>query len=228
MDELRSTSGALAGRRRAPASQARLRASALPRDGRVLELRHLLHDHLDSRGLLDVVLHRVPVGRPGRDHLGLAARRLHVHHRRARDGRDRLDVPHRRRPLLLGVKARQPRVGLVHRLVQPRRTDRGHCGDRLRRGHLHDLAAEPLVPVAPEHAARDLRHVHRDHRPPPGDQPARRQAAGRTELDLGVVAHGRRRGNRRDPDHRSGSPSVGELRLHEDDQQLRVLGAELA
>ena len=72
--------------------------------------------------------------------------------------------PDRRRALLLGVEARQPGVGLVHRLVQPRRADRGHRGDRLRRGDLHHVAAEPLVPGAPEHAARDLRHVHRDHR----------------------------------------------------------------
>ena len=40
------------------------------------------------------------------------------------------------------------------------RADRGHGGDRLRRGDLHDVAPEPLVLGHPEHAARDLRHVH--------------------------------------------------------------------
>ena len=60
--------------------------------------------------------------------------------------------PDRRRALLLGVEAREPRLGLVHRLVQPRRADRGHGGDRLRRGDLHDVAPEPLVPGASEHA----------------------------------------------------------------------------
>ena len=64
---------------------------------------------------------------------GWLHRRVSCHARLARDGRDRLDVPDRRRPLLLVVEARQPRLGLVHGLVQPRRPDRGHRGDRLRR-----------------------------------------------------------------------------------------------
>src|SRR5262245_35301533 len=37
----------------------RLRAGAVPRDGRVPELRDLVHDHLDPRGVPDLVLHRV-------------------------------------------------------------------------------------------------------------------------------------------------------------------------
>src|SRR5438876_636262 len=57
-DELPGTTGTCAGRGRAHAPQARLRAGAVPGDGRVPELRHLVHDHLDPRRLPDVVLHR--------------------------------------------------------------------------------------------------------------------------------------------------------------------------
>ena len=54
------------------------------------ELRDLVHDHLDPRGLPDVVLHRVQQRRPDRDLLGMAARRPDEHDRLARDGGDRL------------------------------------------------------------------------------------------------------------------------------------------
>ena len=43
-------------------------------------------------------------------------------------------------------KLGKPRVGLVHRLVQPRRPDRGDGIHRLRRRHVHHGAAEPVVP----------------------------------------------------------------------------------
>ena len=105
MDQLRSTSGAYARRRRADAPQTRLRAGAVPGDRRLPELRHLVHDHLDPGGLPDVVLHRVQQRRPDRHLLGLAARRPDEHDRLARDGGDRLCVPHRRRPGLLVVEA---------------------------------------------------------------------------------------------------------------------------
>ena len=60
-------------------------------------------------------------------------------------------------------RAREPRLGLVHRLVQPDRSDLGDRGDRLRRGRLRRLAAQPLV----RHVAdgdRDLRDLHDHHR----------------------------------------------------------------
>ena len=82
--------------------------------------------------------------------VGLAPRRRLLHHRLARDGRDRLDLPDGGRPLLLGVEAREPGLGLVHRLVQPRRADRGNCGDRLRVGDFRDVVARPAVRL-PEH-----------------------------------------------------------------------------
>ena len=71
-------------------------------------------------------------GGPVVGHLGLAARRPHGDDHRARDGRDRIGLPDRRRALLLGVEARKPRLGLGDRLVQPDRSDRGDRGDRLR------------------------------------------------------------------------------------------------
>ena len=137
----------------------RLRPGAVSRDGRLPELRDQLHDHLDPRRLPDVVLHRVQQRRPDRNHLGLAPRRPDVDDRRARDGGDRLRVPDRGWPLLLGLEARQPGVGLVHRLVQPRRPDRGHRGDRLRPRDLRDVASQPLVRL-PEHEGVDAPHVH--------------------------------------------------------------------
>src|SRR6266404_3009531 len=69
LNELGSARVARRQRRTDPA-QARLRPGALSRDGRVLELRHLVHDHLDPRRLPDVVLHRLPVRRTGCDHVG--------------------------------------------------------------------------------------------------------------------------------------------------------------
>ena len=57
------------------------------------------------------------------------------------DGRDRLRVSDRGRPLLLGVEARKPRLGLGDGLVQPDRADRGHGRDRLRAG---DVRNDPL------------------------------------------------------------------------------------
>ena len=53
-------------------------------------------------------------------------------------GRDRVGLPDRRRPLLLGVEARGPGLGLGDGLVQPDRPDRGHGGDRVRARGLRD------------------------------------------------------------------------------------------
>ncbi len=54
-------------------------------------------------------------GGPDRGDVGLAPRRPDEHDRRARDGRDRVGLPDRRRPLLLGLQARLARLGVVHR-----------------------------------------------------------------------------------------------------------------
>ena len=46
------------------------------------------------------------------------------------------------------------------------------------------------------------------------DQPAEHPPDVRAEHDLGLVAHGRRRRDRRDPDHRPGQPPVALVRVH--------------
>src|SRR4029079_11189827 len=109
-----TTCGQLPHRRgRADPPQARLRAGALPRDGRLSELRDLVHDHLDPGGMPHVLLDRVRPGRPRLDHLGLAPRRPDERERRPVDGGDRLGLPDRRRPLLLVLEARERRLGMV-------------------------------------------------------------------------------------------------------------------
>ena len=83
------------------------------------------------------LLHHLRAGvqrrRPDRD-LDRLADRQPVHpHRRLLDVRARLGDADRRGYLLLGVQARRPRLGLVHRLVQPHRARRRGGVGRLRR-----------------------------------------------------------------------------------------------
>ena len=59
--------------------------------------------------------------RPGRDLVGLADHLgLHPDHRLLH-GRARVGLPDRGRHLLVGLPARRPGLGLVHRVVQPAR-----------------------------------------------------------------------------------------------------------
>ena len=168
-------------RRREHPAQARLRAGALRSMGGFPELRDLVHDHLDPRRLPDVVLHRVPVGRPGRVTWGWLLVGGVLHHRLARHGRDRLDLSDRRRALLLGVEARQPGLGLVHRLVQPRRADRGHGGDRLRAARSSRRRCSNLLFDYPNTVRLDLRHLHLSCWRSRPDQHAPRQRHGDAE-----------------------------------------------
>ena len=119
------------------------------------------------------------------------------------------------RPLLLGVEARQPGVGLVHRLVQPHRADRRHGRDRLRLRGLHDVTAEPALRL-PEHHPLGPLHVRLD----PGRRGDREHVQGadhrRCERVLGLVAHDRRARHRRRPDRRPRQPQVGRIRVRRD------------
>ncbi len=161
--------------------------------------------------------------RPGRDHLGLAHRRLLRPARRARDGRSRVGDADGRRDLLLVVEARIAGLGLVLGLVQPDRPDRRDGGDRLRRRRLLDGAAQPVVPGQHQHRhAHGLRDVQRDRGSASAPEPERRAPARSDQLDLSVVAHGRRRGDRGRPDRRARPSPVGVVRLHEDDQRVRI------
>ncbi len=213
-----TTCGQLPHRRgREDPPQARLRAGALPRDGRLPELRDLVHDHLDSGGMPHVVLDCVRPGRPGLDHLGLAPRRPDEHDRRPVDGGDRLGLPDCGRPLLLGVEARQPRLGVVHGLVQPGRPDRGHGCDRLRPRDLQHCPDELLVRL-PELEGLRLPHVcdRAGRRSPP--EPVPDHGDGDAEHDLGLLAHDRGRTDRDHPVHGPGQPPVVQLRLLRDAQ----------
>ena len=100
--------------------------------------------------------------------------------------------PDRRRPLLLVVEARKPRLGLVHRLVQPRRPDRRHRRHRLRAGDLRDVADQPLVRL-PEHEGVDAPHVHGRDADRRRAQHVQGQHHGDAQHDLRLLAHGGRR-----------------------------------
>ena len=192
------------------------------------ELRDLVHDHLDPRGVPDLVQHRLRARRPDVGDLRMAARRPHVDHHRPRHGGNRLRLSDGRRPVLLGVKARQPGLGLGDRVVQPDRSGGGHCGDRIRACALWAGSPRLLVLVHRPHERLVRRVVrgldlHSVRAVPDGggpDQLFEHQLDVRAEHDLRLVAHGRRRGHRRDPDHRSGQPPVALVCVHEDDQQL--------
>ena len=89
------------------------------------------------------------------------------------DGRDRLGLPDGGRPLLLGVEARGPRLGLGDGLVQPDRPDRRHGGNRLRPRDVRRGAVHVVVQLLDPHG-RLVRHelrVERLH--PVPDLPAR-------------------------------------------------------
>ena len=99
-------------------------------------------------------------------------------------------------------QAREPRLGLVHRLVQPDRPDLRDGGDRLRRGDVRLVAVQPLVRHVDDAAAR-VHRLHVRHPAAPRDQPLRPADPEPAQHRLGLVAHGRRRGHRADPDRRS-------------------------
>ena len=143
-------------------------------------------------------------------------------------GRDRIGVSDRRRPVLLGVEARGPGLGLGDGLVQPDRPDRGHGGDRLRPRRLRAGALRLLVRLHGAHGRlvrRVVQHVdvHPLRRVPAGcgdHQHVQHPDHVGAEHDLRLVAHGRRRARRRHPDHRPGSAPVAVVRLHGDGEQL--------
>ena len=136
-------------------------------------------------------------------------------------GGDRVGVSHRWRPLLLVIEAREPGLGLVHRLVQPRRADRGHGIDRVRPRDLLDGATELLVRL-PEHEGVRLPLVR--GRPDRGfaAQPVQGQRDGNAEHHLGLLAHDRRRRGRRRTVLRPRLAPLLELGLHGHSQRDRL------
>ena len=136
-------------------------------------------------------------------------------------GGDRVGVSHCRRPLLLVVEAREPGLGLVHRLVQPRRPDRGHGVDRVRPRDLFDRTSQLLVRL-PEHEGVRLPLIRGRADSGPRDQPVQGQLHGNAEHHLRLLAHDRRRRGRRRPDHRSRHPPLIQFGLHRHGQRDRL------
>ena len=201
--------------RRADPAQARLRAGALPRHGRVPELRDLVHDHLDPRGLPDVVLRGLRARRPRRGDLGLAARRPAS--RRSSPSRwPRSPRPSRPRAASTTGPRSSASPGwgwttgwfnLIGQIAVTAAIGYGLAtfGDGAVRLLVQLLGAhERLVRLLCQHvdlrAVRDLPDRSRDHQHVPG------QRHGAAEHDLGVLAHGGRRVHRARADHRPGQP----------------------
>ncbi len=115
------------------ARRARLQAGAEPDLVRLLQLRHLLLDHLDPRRLL----HDVRSGLEQRwadCHLHRLAAHLRVHpDHRVLHERARVGLPDLGRHLLVGQQARRRQGRLLHRLAQPDRAPRHRRLGRLRR-----------------------------------------------------------------------------------------------
>ena len=170
----------------------------------VLELRDLLHDHLGPRGLLHDLRAGVEQRRADRDLVGLADHLRADPAGRVLDGRARLGLPDRGRDLLLGLDARRPEVGLVHRLVQPRRPGRRRRLGRLRlravpERDVHAVRRQPRVRQLGRHRARadrDVPAVHGDPDAARADQHLLLAAGRAVQQHLRLLARGGRRGDR--------------------------------
>ncbi len=134
----------------------RLRAGAVPHDGRVQQLRDQLLDHLDPHRRGHPVQPRPDAGGTGRGRHRLAARdRLHADGR-GRDGRDRVRLSDGRGPVLLGQPTPQQGLGLVDRLAEPRRPGLDRRRDQLLGGVL-PLRDDPESPLRGRPERRDGR-----------------------------------------------------------------------
>ena len=189
-------------------AQAGVRPGTLTEDGRVLQLRGVVHDHLDPVRVSDRLRRRHAQRRTDRHEHRLAARRRHGHHRRSGDGGSLLQLPHRRRAVLLvGEARRQERAGveLVHGLVQPPRPGRGNRGHRWRSRALRLRLHEQLVRIharRPSHPARLCDRAD----PARAAQHLRNPFGRAAQRRLRVVAHPRRRLHRRRAAHRPEAP----------------------
>ena len=210
-------------RRTAPARTG-LRPGTGPHHVGFLQLRRLVHDHLGPLRLPDPLRLRHGHRGAGPHRVGLALRRADDPAGGPGHGRGLLQLPHGRRPVLLGRQAgpaQRPGRELVHRLVQLPRAGRRHRRHRLRRRPLPQRPARPpglvLGHPRPHGAAA---------RPDPGParraQHLRRAAGRRAQQHQRVVAHPGRGRHRRRAGHRTGPPPVGRLRLHPLHQHHRL------
>ena len=188
-----------AGRSR-PASPG-LCPGALPHHGRVFQLRHQFHDHLDPDRCGDPLRLRARLGRTRRQHPRLAARLdLHLADRGIH-GRDRIGLPHGRRSVLLVEPDEEQGLGLVDRLVQSGRPGRDRRRHRLRRGFVRQLGDRHADSLELQPRLRQQFHVprHAGERPASdhgraachsaGPEHCGHSDRGPIERRLGLVAH---------------------------------------
>ena len=145
--------------------------------------------------------------RADRDLDRLAGDRADHPHGRRQHVRDRLGLPDRGRPVLVGPQARRRRVVVVHRLVQRHRADRDRRLGRLRPRVLPDPAVRPLglgsglhqLRRRPAHHPGDLLAVRDDPRAARPDQHLLPPVDRAVHQHLGLVARDRDADHPRDP-----------------------------
>ena len=218
-------------RRHAAPARDGLRAGAQPQDGLVLQLRHLLLDHLDPRRRHDRLLSRPAGWWPEGHRLQLVHRRVLRPARRHGDGRDRVGVPDGRWSLLLVGEAgaqERPDVELVHGLVQHGRPDRDDRVGRLRAGDVHRILHHALpaelrivgIQRRPQHLHHLLPLPHR----PRSVEHVPGRPRGQARRHQRVVARHRRADHLRLPLPRAVAPR--ELELHvQVEEPHRLVGA---
>ena len=184
-----------------------------------------LHDHLDPRGLPDLVLHRVREWRPDRGHVGLADRRRCSR----RSSRSRWRRSRRRIPTAGGLYYWASKLGspgwgwatgwfnLIGQIAVTAAIGYGlatfaTCSSTSGslREHMNDWFGSLQQSVYSSTRSSCSRLPHQRLRRPHHVAP---------EHGLGLLAHGGSRVHRARPDHRPGPPSVVRLRLHRDGQQ---------
>ena len=178
------------GRGRDTPRRTRLQTGARTLLGWIHELRDLLLHHLGARGLFYELLCSMEQRWPGHgcDRVAGGGRVDSCH--RSVHGRDLLVHAHGRRHLLLGVEARRPLMGVVHRVDEPGGPGwRGGIG-RLRLRLVCLVHDRPVrLELQRVFADQHLHHLHhrvgvpRVHQPVPVARPVL------LEQRLGVLAH---------------------------------------
>ncbi len=112
------------------------------------------------------------------------------------------------RPLLLGLEARKPGLGLVHGLVQPHRADRRDRRDRLRPRDLRDGAPRTTGSSTRTRRGTSISTYAVVLLVRAAPEPAQGQHDGDAEHDLRVLAHDRRGRHRRSSSSSSPTTTV--------------------
>ena len=202
---------------------ARLCPAAVPGDGRILELRHLLLHHFDPDGRRPAVRLRSQVRRAHHQHRRLATDQRADALRRGVDGGAGVGVPDGGRALLLGLSAGRPGLGVDHRMAQHDRPDHHHRRHQRRRLDLHHRGHHPHLQRAGGRHGPRLRLHHQlvlpdlrdgaDHDSPGADQHPGHPAHRQTQRFQRLLAHRRRRRDRGAADLSGPAPQQPELHV---------------